>query len=88
MIGAGDPSGDAELEPDRRALALLRDHLQREAVAAHLPVRFYIRERAEHEERGEVVAVEGRRAPKPKVIITVVPAAIIAARVKVSPPKA
>lgn len=71
-------------EPDRHALALLRDHLQREANAAHLPVRFYIRERAEHEERGEAVA--GRRRASPT--ITVVPAAIIAARVKVSPPKA
>ena len=95
MIGVGDAApvedatpGEAALEPNRHALALLRDHLQREAVAAHLPVRFYIRERAEHEERGEAPAVEGRRAPKPKVVITVVPAAVIAARVKVAAPKA
>ena len=84
-----DPEAEpeADLEPDRHALSLLRDHLQREANAANLPVRFYIRERVERKERVEAPAVEGRRAPKPTVVIVVVPAAVIAARVKVTAPK-
>jgi len=82
-----EPALEADLEPDRHALSLLRDHLQREANAANLPVRFYIRERVERKERVEAPAVEGRRAPKPTVVIVVVPAAVIAARVKVTAPR-
>jgi hypothetical protein len=82
-----EADAEADLEPDRHALSLLRDHLQREANAANLPVRFYIRERAEHEERVEAPAVEGRRRATTKPTITIVPAAVIAARVKVTAPK-
>lgn len=81
-----EADAEADLEPDRHALSLLRDHLQREANAAHLPVRFYIRERVERRERVEAPAVEGRRASKPTVVTTIVPAAVIAARVKVTAP--
>jgi len=71
-----------ERKPDRRLLAMLAQHLQREANAQHLPVRFYVRDAG-------VSRLEGT-GPDGKLVVqeTPYPAAVIAARVMPTPHRA
>jgi hypothetical protein len=82
--------GEAEPEAkppvvNRKALALLRDELQREAVELHLPIRFYIREASSKSEKTPDPDPKKKGKLIEKTIP--VPAALIAARVVISPPK-